>query len=60
VLPLLWGLPLLRSHVDTIPLPFQAQPLHFASALFFDLGVLLVVVGVSLGMIQRLSEELEL
>lgn len=59
VVPLFMGQPLLRSHVDLIPMPFQAEPLHFASAMFFDLGVLLVVVGVSLGLIQRLSEELE-
>ena len=31
---------------------------HFTTAMFFDIGVMLVVVGVSVGMIGRLSEEL--
>jgi multisubunit Na+/H+ antiporter MnhB subunit len=44
--------------VTTIHLPF-GQELHFASAAVFDIGVFLVVVGVAVGMIQRLSEELE-
>ncbi|MEM8835530.1 MAG: hydrogen gas-evolving membrane-bound hydrogenase subunit E [Planctomycetota bacterium] len=32
---------------------------HFTSAMFFDLGVFLVVVGVSVGIINRFEEELE-
>lgn len=58
LVPLLFGYPALRSVVDW-HVPGLAEPLHFPSALFFDLGVLLVVVGVSVGMIVRLSEELE-
>ncbi|MFP4145423.1 MAG: MnhB domain-containing protein [Phycisphaeraceae bacterium] len=57
-MPLVWGEPLLRSIVD-IPVPGVEHPVHLPSATFFDLGVLLVVVGVSIGMITRLSEELE-
>ncbi|MEX0652937.1 MAG: MnhB domain-containing protein [Phycisphaeraceae bacterium] len=58
VAPLLAGLPLLHSYLADIPLP-GVGPVHFASALFFDAGVFLVVVGVSVGMIVRLSEEIE-
>lgn len=57
--PLLFGLPLLTSRVGTISLPLVSEPFHYASAMIFDTGVLLVVVGVSVGMIMRLSEELE-
>ena len=32
---------------------------HLTSVLFFDLGVFIVVVGVSVGMINRFEEELE-
>ena len=56
--PLLFGSPALTSKVDW-HVPGLAHPVHFSSAMFFDLGVLLVVVGVSVGMIVRLSEELE-
>ncbi len=58
VAPMLVGLPLLTSDVRTIHL-FFGDELHFASAGIFDIGVLLVVVGVSLGIITRFSEELE-
>ena len=58
VAPLLIGKPLLTSKVANVHLPF-GETIHFASAMFFDLGVLLVVIGVSVGMIVRLSEELE-
>jgi len=44
--------------VTVIHLPF-GQEIHFASAAVFDTGVLLVVIGVAVGLIQRLSEELE-
>ena len=57
VLPLLFGLPLLTSYVSEIHI--FGEPIHLVSAIFFDTGVLLVVVGVSIGMITRLSEELE-
>ncbi|MCB9848481.1 MAG: DUF4040 domain-containing protein [Phycisphaeraceae bacterium] len=36
-----------------------SEPYHWATAAFFDLGVFLVVVGVSVGIINRLLEELE-
>ena len=59
VFPLLMGRPFLSSTViDALPIGF-GQEIHFASAVFFDTGVLLVVVGVSVGMIQRLHEELD-
>lgn len=58
VAPLLFGLPLLRSAVGEVHLPGD-QVIPYASAMIFDLGVLLVVVGVAVGMIMRLSEELE-
>lgn len=58
VVPMAGGLPLLTSAVVEAHLPGM-DPLHVASAMFFDIGVLFVVVGVSIGMIIRLSEELE-
>lgn len=57
--PMLFGWPFLTSYVDYIPMPFGGQA-HFASALFFDVGVLLTVIGASVGMICRVSEEVEL
>lgn len=60
VVPLGFGKPLLTSLViDELYIGF-GQTIHFASAVFFDTGVLLVVVGVSVGMIQRLNEELDI
>ena len=56
--PLLFGQPFFHSLVKVIHLPF-GEEIHFASAAVFDTGVLLVVIGVAVGMIQRLSEELE-
>ena len=56
--PMLWGEPALRSYNEYIFLP-GGERIHFSSALFFDVGVLLVVIGVSIGMIIRLSEEVE-
>jgi multisubunit Na+/H+ antiporter MnhB subunit len=56
--PLLFGEPVLRSHIDTWHITEGLEP-HFVSALFFDIGVLLVVVGSSVGIVQRFSEELE-
>lgn len=58
VIPLVGGLPLLTSAIVDVHLP-TGEAIHVASAMFFDLGVLFVVVGVSIGMIIRLSEELE-
>lgn len=60
VVPMTMGLPFLTSAViDELPIGF-GQSIHFATAVFFDTGVLLVVVGVSVGMIQRLHEEIDL
>ena len=57
LLPLLWGRAMLTSVVTDLYLGF-GHKIHFASAFFFDVGVFLVVIGVSTGMIQRLGEEL--
>ena len=56
-LPLAFGLPLLTSRAPTINL--GVGTFHLPTATFFDLGVLFVVVGVSVGMIVRLGEEVE-
>ncbi|MEO0476858.1 MAG: MnhB domain-containing protein [Planctomycetota bacterium] len=57
IVPLIFAEPMLRSIAPYINLGV-GDPVHVPSALFFDLGVLLVVVGVSVGMIVRLGEEL--
>ena len=57
-LPLLFGQPLLRSASTTLHL--GSADVHLVSTTAFDLGVLLVVVGVAVGMISRLGEELDL
>jgi len=59
VLPLAFGKPLLYSTVINIPLPYAAEDLHIPSAFFFDTGVLLVVVGIAVGIIVRLGEEIQ-
>ena len=56
-LPLLFGQPLLRSASTTLHL--GGADVHLVSTTAFDLGVLLVVVGVAVGMISRLGEELD-
>ncbi len=56
VVPLALGKGMLTSYVAYITLPL-GESVHFASAVFFDAGVLLVVIGVSTGMIGRLAEE---
>ncbi len=48
----------LQSYNGYIPL-LGEDPYHWASATFFDIGVLLVVVAVSLGIVNRLTEEME-
>ncbi|MEM1108386.1 MAG: MnhB domain-containing protein [Planctomycetota bacterium] len=59
VVPLLFGRPMLTSLViDELSIG-MGQKIHFASAVFFDVGVLMVVIGVSVGMIQRLNEEID-
>jgi len=42
-----------------IPLPGKDHIFHLTSVMFFDLGVFIVVVGVSVGIINRFEEELE-
>ncbi len=59
IAPLFFGKPMLTSLViDELSIG-MGQTIHFASAVFFDTGVLMVVVGVSVGMIQRLNEEID-
>jgi len=59
LIPVILGRPLLTSTVVHKTLPLVGEDVHVASALFFDIGVLLVVVGVSVGMITRLGKEVE-
>ena len=59
IVPMFFDQPLLTSTVFDIPLPYTGEPLHVPTAFFFDVGVLLVVIGVSVGMIVRLGEEVE-
>jgi multisubunit Na+/H+ antiporter MnhB subunit len=59
IVPLVFGLPFLRSAVGEFHMPFMHQPWHYASAMVFDLGVMFVVVGVAVGMISQLTEEIE-
>ena len=56
--PMAFGLPLLTSANWHVHLP-GGEDLHIASAMFFDIGVFLVVVGVAAGMVNRFEEELE-
>ena len=57
VIPLFAGEPFLRSGSTVLHL--GGEELHLVSATAFDLGVLAVVVGVAVGMITRLGEELD-
>ncbi len=56
-LPLAAGEPVLRSAATSVHL--GNADLHLVSSTAFDLGVLMVVVGVAIGMISRLDEEAE-
>ncbi|MEM9415907.1 MAG: MnhB domain-containing protein [Planctomycetota bacterium] len=58
VVPMLFDLPMLTTRAPYLSNPF-GEPIHMPTALFFDLGVLLVVVGVAAGMIFRLGEEVD-
>ncbi|HEV2295460.1 MAG TPA: hydrogen gas-evolving membrane-bound hydrogenase subunit E [Tepidisphaeraceae bacterium] len=58
-LALLLGLPFLTSNNGYLPLP-GGERFHWASVAVFDAGVFLVVVGVTVGMIDALSREIEL
>lgn len=59
ILPLFWGRGVLRSVIREVVIPGTQVHVHLASAMIFDLGVLLVVIGVAMGMILRLSAEVE-
>jgi len=58
ITPLLFNEPLLTSRAGVLGLP-GSHSIHYATAAIFDVGVLLVVIGVTVGIILRLSEELE-
>ncbi len=55
------ALPFFTSNHDHVPLSFTPGGYEFewATVMVFDLGVLLVVAGVVVGMIDALSKELE-
>jgi multisubunit Na+/H+ antiporter MnhB subunit len=59
LVPMLAGLPFFTSGQGYIPLPGADAPFHWTSVMFFDLGVFIVVIAVSVGMINRFEEELE-
>jgi NADH:ubiquinone oxidoreductase subunit 5 (subunit L)/multisubunit Na+/H+ antiporter MnhA subunit len=54
--PLLDRHAFMRSYQADVPV--LGESIHFVSAAIFDFGVMLVVIGVSTGMISRLAEEL--
>ncbi|MEM6507514.1 MAG: MnhB domain-containing protein [Planctomycetota bacterium] len=58
IVPLFFGEPMLRTAAPYVSFGF-GEDVHLPSALAFDVGVLLVVVGVAVGMIVRLGEEVE-
>jgi multisubunit Na+/H+ antiporter MnhB subunit len=55
---LLFGLPFLASNYGYWPLP-DGDYVEWATVMAFDLGVMLVVAGVVVGMIDALSREME-
>lgn len=55
---LVQGLPFFTSNNGYIPLPGGTK-FHWATVMFFDAGVYLVVLGTVVGMINALSEESE-
>ena len=63
VVAMIAGLPFLTSGHTAVKLPAgpgnSAQTIEVASAMAFDLGVVLVVTGVVVGMINALTDELE-
>ena len=59
LIPMLMGMPFFTSGQGYIPLPGADAPFHWTSVMFFDLGVFIVVIAVSVGMINRFEEELE-
>jgi len=58
IVPLFFGEPMLRTVAPYVNFGF-GQDVHLPSALVFDVGVFLVVIGVSVGMIVRLGEEVD-
>ena len=56
---MLWGLPFFTSNHGYIPLPLGGGKFEWASVMLFDLGVMLTVAGVVVGIIDALSQELE-
>jgi len=63
VVAMIAGLPFLTSGHTAVALPTgpgnSVQTIKVASAMAFDLGVVLVVIGVVVGMINALTDELE-
>ncbi|MGF1635130.1 MAG: MnhB domain-containing protein [Phycisphaerae bacterium] len=57
--PVFFGLPFMTTIHGYIPLPGADADFHLASVLVFDVGVMLVVAGVVVGMINALSDEME-
>ncbi len=58
--PTLLGHPFLTSRFGHLTIPGSTVPFEWTTALVFDLGVMLIVLGVVLAMINALSEELEI
>jgi len=56
---LIAGLPFLTSNFGYLGLPGGESSFEWATVMAFDLGVVLVVAGVVVGMINALSEELQ-
>jgi len=56
-LALLSGLPFLTSNNGYLPLP-GGEPYHWATVMFFDIGVFLTVTGTVVGMINALGDQL--
>lgn len=56
---MVFGLPFFTSNHGYLPLPGSNGSFEWASVMVFDLGVMLTVAGVVVGIIHALSEELE-
>jgi multisubunit Na+/H+ antiporter MnhB subunit len=54
-----FGLPFFTSNHGYIPLPGGGGKFEWATVMIFDLGVMLTVAGVVVGIIDALSQELE-
>ena len=53
---LYWGYPFLTTHTAHFTLPWLGE-IHFASALFFDLGVFTLVVGATLVILTSIAHQ---